>query len=56
MAESNMKHSRSNDNPNENSPKKRARIEYEQTGYYRGLIPDMLLGATDIYDGELMFL
>lgn len=39
-----------------NSPTKRARIEYEQTGYSRGLVPEMLMGATDIYDGELMFL
>ncbi len=38
------------------SPKKRPRIEYEQTGYNRGLAPEMLMGATDIYDGELMFL
>jgi hypothetical protein len=39
-----------------NSPTKRARIEYEQTGYNRSLVPEMLMGATDIYDGELMFL
>lgn len=39
-----------------NSPVKRARIEFEQTGYSRGLVPEMLMGATDIYDGELMFL
>jgi hypothetical protein len=38
------------------SPTKRPRIEYEQTGYNRGFVPEMLMGATDIYDGELMFL
>ena len=37
-------------------PTKRPRIEYEQTGYSRGYIPEKLMGATDIYDGELMFL
>ena len=48
-----------NDETSENgtsSPTKRARIEFEQTGYNRGLVPEMLMGATDIYDGELMFL
>lgn len=35
---------------------KRPRVEYDQTGYARGQIPEMLMGATDIYDGELMFL
>lgn len=35
---------------------KRPRIELDQTGYARGLVPEMLMGATDIYDGELMFL
>ncbi|CAF0936264.1 unnamed protein product [Rotaria sordida] len=43
-------------NNNSTSPTKRPRIELEQTGYNRGLIPEMLMGATDIYDGELMFL
>lgn len=38
------------------SPSKRPRVEYEQTGYNRGLVPEKLMGATDIYDGELMFL
>ncbi len=42
-----------NNNP---SPTTRPRIELEQTGYHRGLVPEMLMGATDIYDGELMFL
>jgi len=41
---------------NNQSPTKRPRIELEQTGYHRGLIPETLMGATDIYDGELMFL
>jgi len=41
---------------NNTSPTKRPRIELEQTGYNRGLVPEMLMGATDIYDGELMFL
>ena len=59
-ASSNGKRAQSNntstdDNSNA-SPKKRPRIEYEQTGYNRGLTPEMLMGATDIYDGELMFL
>jgi len=45
-----------NNNNNNNSQTKRPRIEFEQTGYNRGLVPDMLMGATDIYDGELMFL
>jgi len=57
---SNGKRSHSNNNTNEvnnnNSPTKRPRIEFEQTGYHRGLVPEMLMGATDIYDGELMFL
>jgi len=45
------------DKDNNNTPStKRARVEYEQTGYNRGLVPEMLMGATDIYDGELMFL
>jgi hypothetical protein len=38
------------------SDTKRSRINFEQTGYHRGLVPDRLMGATDIYDGELMFL
>jgi len=41
---------------NNTSSTKRPRVEYEQTGYSRGLVPEMLMGATDIYDGELMFL
>ncbi|CAF1070082.1 unnamed protein product [Adineta steineri] len=41
---------------NNSSPTKRPRIELEQTGYNRGLVPETLMGATDIYDGELMFL
>ncbi|CAF2016570.1 unnamed protein product [Rotaria magnacalcarata] len=41
---------------NNTSSTKRPRIEYEQTGYARGLQPDAFLGATDIYDEELMFL
>ncbi|CAF0783639.1 unnamed protein product [Rotaria sp. Silwood1] len=45
-----------NNNNNNTSQTKRPRIEFDQTGYGRGLVPDMLLGATDIYDGELMFL
>jgi len=50
-------HSNNIDEVNNNtSPTKRPRIEYEQTGYARGLVPEMLMGATDIYDGELMFL
>lgn len=62
---SNVKRSHSNNNTNDNdtdevnnnnSPTKRPRIEVEQTGYHRGLVPEMLMGATDIYDGELMFL
>ena len=43
-------------NNNTTSPTKRPRIELEQTGYHRGLAPETLMGATDIYDGELMFL
>ncbi|CAF2327444.1 unnamed protein product [Rotaria sp. Silwood2] len=43
-------------NNNNTTQTKRPRIEFDQTGYGRGLVPDMLLGATDIYDGELMFL
>ncbi|CAF3540168.1 unnamed protein product [Rotaria socialis] len=43
-------------NNNNTSSAKRPRIEYEQTGYARGLQPDAFLGATDIYDEELMFL
>jgi hypothetical protein len=46
----------SNDTNNDTSSTKRPRIEYEQTGYSRNLVPEMLMGATDIYDGELMFL
>jgi len=58
---SNGKRSQSNttttNEDNNNTPStKRARVEYEQTGYNRGLVPEMLMGATDIYDGELMFL
>jgi hypothetical protein len=54
---SNGKRSHSNNEDNNNtSSTKRARVEYEQTGYNRGLVPAMLMGATDIYDGELMFL
>jgi hypothetical protein len=49
--------SRTNEDDNNNtSQTKRPRIELEQTGYGRELVPDMLMGATDIYDGELMFL
>jgi len=44
------------DNNNNTSQTKRSRIELEQTGYGRDLVPDTLMGATDIYDGELMFL
>jgi len=46
----------STEESNHASPTKRPRVEYEQTGYNRGLVPEMLMGATDIYDGELMFL
>jgi hypothetical protein len=46
----------SNDANNDTSSTKRPRIEYEQTGYNRNLVPESLMGATDIYDGELMFL
>jgi len=56
---SNGKRSQSNNNTSEDnntSSTKRPRVEYEQTGYNRGLVPEMLMGATDIYDGELMFL
>jgi hypothetical protein len=57
---SNGKRAHSNNTSTEDntntSPTKRPRIEYEQTGYNRGLLPEMLMGATDIYDGELMFL
>ena len=45
-----------NDHGDNASPAKRPRIELEQTGYHRGLVPESLMGATDIYDGELMFL
>jgi len=49
--------SRNDDDSNNNtSQTKRPRIELEQTGYGRELVPEMLMGATDIYDGELMFL
>jgi len=51
--------SRNNEDSNNNtntSQTKRPRIELEQTGYGRDLVPEMLMGATDIYDGELMFL
>jgi hypothetical protein len=41
---------------NNTSQTKRPRIELEQTGYGRDLVPETLMGATDIYDGELMFL
>jgi hypothetical protein len=50
------KRSLSNEVNNNTSSTKRPRVEYEQTGYNRGLVPEMLMGATDIYDGELMFL
>jgi hypothetical protein len=54
---SSSKRSHANDEVNNNnSSTKRPRVEYEQTGYNRGLIPETLMGATDIYDGELMFL
>jgi len=55
---SNGKRSLSNNTDEDNniSQTKRPRIEFEQTGYGRGLEPDVLMGATDIYDGELMFL
>jgi chromobox protein 3 len=43
-------------NNNNTSQTKRPRIELEQTGYGRDLVPETLMGATDIYDGELMFL
>lgn len=46
----------SSDETNNTSSTKRPRVEYEQTGYARSLVPEMLMGATDIYDGELMFL
>ena len=49
--------SRNNEDDNSNtSQTKRPRVELEQTGYGRDLVPEMLMGATDIYDGELMFL
>lgn len=48
--------STTNTNTNDSGQPKRARIELEQTGYGRGLTPEALMGATDIYDGELMFL
>lgn len=49
--------SRTNDDDNNNTPQsKRGRIELENTGYNRDLVPETLMGATDIYDGELMFL
>jgi len=41
---------------NNTSQTKRPRVELEQTGYGRELVPETLMGATDIYDGELMFL
>jgi len=53
---SNGKRSLTNEVNNNTSSTKRPRVEYEQTGYNRGLVPEMLMGATDIYDGELMFL
>jgi hypothetical protein len=54
---SNGKRSNNSSEVNNNtSSTKRPRVEYEQTGYSRGLVPEMLMGATDIYDGELMFL
>ncbi|CAF0725171.1 unnamed protein product [Adineta steineri] len=55
---SHNKHDNTDDdkNNNNNSKKKRPRIEFDDTGYGRGLTPDTLMGATDIYDGELMFL
>ncbi|CAF3284707.1 unnamed protein product [Rotaria socialis] len=57
---SNGKRSHSTSSANESNkstcPTKRPRIELEQTGYHRGLVPELLMGATDIYDGELMFL
>lgn len=53
---SSSKRSLSNEVNNNSTSTKRSRIEYEQTGYNRGLVPEMLMGATDIYDGELMFL
>lgn len=43
------------DNNNTSQPK-RPRVELEQTGYGRDLVPETLMGATDIYEGELMFL
>jgi len=45
-----------NNNNNNTSQTKRPRVEFEQTGYGRKLVPETLMGATDIYDGELMFL
>jgi len=45
-----------NNNNNNTSQTKRRRIEFEQTGYARELVPETLMGATDIYDNELMFL
>ncbi|CAF0727376.1 unnamed protein product [Adineta ricciae] len=45
-----------NNNNNNSSQTKRSRVEYNETGYGRGLVPAELIGATDIYDGELMFL
>jgi len=48
--------SSSNNNNNNTSQTKRRRIEFEQTGYARELVPETLMGATDIYDNELMFL
>jgi hypothetical protein len=48
--------SRTNEDNNNSSQTKRSRIELEQTGYGRDLVPETLMGATDIYDGELMFL
>ncbi len=48
--------SNTNEDTNNTSSTKRPRVEYEQTGYARDLVPEMLMGATDIYDGELMFL
>ncbi|UJR33540.1 hypothetical protein I4U23_020982 [Adineta vaga] len=57
--DSNSNNNNNNNNTNTNnhtSKTKRSRVEFEETGYGRGLEPDTLMGATDIYDGELMFL
>ena len=53
---SNNNRNKNDNNNNADSQTKRPRIEFEQTGYNRGLEPEVLMGATDIYDGELMFL